>query len=101
MKTQTFVADQKWKHIDVGCGDGGLIFHLSRIFSDRSNISWSGVDNDPNAISWARLMNGSRATFFAGNISDSACNLYDSATLIEVAEHIPPDMLPDFIKDIS
>lgn len=92
-----------WRHIDVGCGDGALIYHMSQRFTDRENIAWTGIDYDRSAIQWALMLNDPETTtFVAGDINTSCqVEVYDSATLIEVAEHIPPEQLDSFVKAIS
>jgi SAM-dependent methyltransferase len=89
-----------WSHVDVGCGDGALLFHLSRIFADRDGLSWTGVDYDESAIAWARAMNADRVRFLVADMAEVDVR-YNSATLVEVAEHVPPDLLPDFIANLS
>ena len=89
-----------WGHVDVGCGDGALLFHLSRIFPGSDGLSWTGVDYDEAAIAWARTMNADRVRFLVADMAEVDAR-YNSATLVEVAEHVPPDLLPDFIANLS
>lgn len=91
------------RHVDVGCGDGALLYHLSRRMGDVAEIEWTGIDYDERAIELARAMNGRRGTFIAEDIAQprkELCEAFDSATLIEVAEHIPPDRLPAFVAAV-
>ncbi|MEO0697599.1 MAG: class I SAM-dependent methyltransferase [Pseudomonadota bacterium] len=93
--------DRDWKHIDIGCGDGALIFHLSQMFKKNRKMSWVGIDYDDRAIEWARIFNGENTEFVAGDIRrDYPAGSCDSASLIEVAEHIPPQHLSAFIDAI-
>jgi SAM-dependent methyltransferase len=84
----------QWRHIDIGCGDGALVHHLSRL-QGFAQGRIAGVDIDARAIEWARMFNpgaelvtGDMATLEGG---------YASATLIEVLEHVPPRDLPAFV----
>jgi 2-polyprenyl-3-methyl-5-hydroxy-6-metoxy-1,4-benzoquinol methylase len=89
-----------WRHLDVGCGDGALIHHLSRAMAE-SPIEWVGIDYDDRAISWAQLLNGATASFIAGDICDQPAETFDSATLVEVAEHIEPALLDHFVGCVA
>lgn len=93
------------KHIDVGCGDGALCHYLSSYFAGGQDIRWTGIDYDGDAIAWARMMNGEAITagdieYLHGDIADLPAASFDSATLIEVAEHVPPPGLPGFVGAI-
>ena len=89
-----------WRHCDIGCGDGALIYHLSRVARNR-DIDWLGVDYDERAIEWAKMLNGGNTEFVAGDICDQAEDQFDSASLVEVAEHVPPDDLKRFVQGIA
>ncbi len=86
-----------WEHVDIGCGDGALIYHLSNNEGIRHNFKFSGVDYDERAIEWARMFNPS-INLFSGDVGSLEAGKYNSASLVEVAEHIPPDQLRDFIR---
>lgn len=91
------------KLIDIGCGDGGFLYHLKK-YSIADLLC--GVDYDDVAIKWARAFN-SDIKFYCGNITEGSvvelvdCQGFDTATLIEVIEHIPPSELPAFISASS
>lgn len=87
-----------FRHIDLGCGDGALLYHLKQRF-DLAPSSLYGNDIDERAIGWARMFNPD-CSFFLGDLS-SVEGPFDSATLIEVLEHIPPAGLPDFLRSVS
>lgn len=53
-------------------------------------------DYDARAIQWAQLFNPDVA-FFTGDVGQIERGSVDSASLVEVAEHIPPDELNCFI----
>lgn len=91
---------QAWKHIDIGCGDGALLFHLSEALKDVKNVELYGIDYDEQALRWARIFNH-RAKILEQEVKDLEPNVYDSASLVEVAEHIPPDSLPCFLDDVA
>lgn len=89
--------DRRWEHIDLGCGDGALIYHLGQYADIASRVNLSGVDYDEGAIAWARMFNPS-AALYAADLGILEPESYDSASLVEVAEHVPPQQLPEFIS---
>ncbi|MBI3370854.1 MAG: methyltransferase domain-containing protein [Betaproteobacteria bacterium] len=102
---------QKWfethdlssaRHVDVGCGDGGLIHHLRRTVP---GLKLVGIDYDRNAIEWARLFNPD-VRFHATDITEPSSTgeitgQFESASLIEVLEHISPEKLNRFVGAVS
>lgn len=88
----------KHRHLDIGCGDGALIHHLSRMINVK-NIRFTGVDVDERSIAWAKMFNKSAtlSVMDIKNISDT----FDSATLVEVIEHIPPEDLHTFLDNVA
>lgn len=84
-----------WRHIDIGCGDGALVYHLAQLFSLGPG-QLSGVDIDDRAIAWARMFNPN-ATLHCSDIG-SLEGGFHSATLVEVLEHVSPDSLPRFVQ---
>lgn len=91
--------DKTHLHMDYGCGDGGFIYHIKQINSFR-NIRFFGVDNDDNAIRWAKQFLNQK-DFICGDVAQLPSSIYDSGSLIEVYEHIPPNECPNFLKHIS
>ena len=85
-----------WRHIDIGCGDGALIYYL-RLQLSAQEYQLEGVDLDQRAIGWARMFNPSTA-FHLQDVAEIE-RRYHSASLIEVLEHIPPDNLDSFIAE--
>ena len=89
------------RHVDVGCGDGGLIHHLRRTVPDLELV---GIDYDRTAIEWARLFNPD-VRFHAIDITERSggefAGQFESASLIEVLEHIPPERLNRFVGSVS
>lgn len=89
------------RHVDVGCGDGGLIHHLRRTVP---GLKLVGIDYDRTAIEWARLFNPDvqfHATDITQRCGDEFAGQFGSASLIEVLEHIPPDELNRFVSAVS
>lgn len=91
-------AGPDWRHIDIGCGDGALVHHLTRVHG-LAEGQIAGVDIDERAIAWARMFNP-RADLHTGHMAGLEGG-YHSASLIEVLEHVPPDALPDFVADAA
>lgn len=89
-------AGTAWRHIDIGCGDGALIHHLSRVHG-LAKGQIAGVDIDERAIEWARMFNP-RADLHVGDMAALEGG-YHSASLIEVLEHVPPEALRGFVAD--
>lgn len=85
------------KHIDIGCGDGSLINNIS---IKHTQIKFTGIDYDENAIRWAQQF-GSKKDFSCLKLSEIPTNSYDSASLIEVLEHIPPKDLEEFLNEVQ
>lgn len=94
VRKEADVVGPKWRHIDIGCGDGALIHHFSSFYG-LSKGQIEGVDIDERAIAWARMFNIG-ATLHVGDMAALEGG-YHSASLIEVLEHISPDALPSFI----
>ncbi|MCO4783750.1 MAG: class I SAM-dependent methyltransferase [Candidatus Cloacimonetes bacterium] len=85
-------------YVDIGCGDGRLATEVNQHFSDAKIV---GVDYSQAAISLATVM-GKGANFQCRDImTEGFEEQYDVATLIEVLEHIPPKIVPDFIKAVA
>lgn len=84
-------------HIDIGCGDGALVHHLSRRLP---GMVVAGIDYDQRAIDWARMFTP-QAAFWAGDLRMiETARRWDTASLIEVIEHIPPTELASFIEAV-
>ena len=85
--------------IDIGCGEGRLTRELHLKFK---NSVVHGVDYSIKSINMAKALNSDmNIDFFAKNIiEDSLKRTYDVATLMEVYEHIPPEISNDFLSGI-
>lgn len=88
-----------WRHVDLGCGDGAFVYYLKQMM-DNPRLEFSGTDYDESAIVWARLFNPDDE-FHCDRIEALEKEKYHSATLVEVAEHIPPAQLEGFVKSIA
>ena len=88
-------------HLDIGCGDGGVVNALARD-SHLKNYRFLGIDYDEVAVSWANAFKNERTSFVAGDISELKPGDYlvKTASLIEVYEHIPPVECAEFLKNI-
>lgn len=80
--------------IDIGCGDGRLVHWLKNIVP---NIT--GVDLSERAIAFARAFNP-EATFYCADIA-TISGTFECATLVEVLEHIPDELMPQFICNVA
>lgn len=82
--------------IDMGCGDGRLVKELSIEFP--SQII-SGVDYSSKAIGLAKIMSPD-CEFYQSDITSELVKKTDFITLIEVFEHIPPEISNSFVDGI-
>ena len=82
--------------LDIGCGDGRLLFELSRKFLGKK---LAGIDYSKRAIDYAKIMD-TNAEWVYGDIKDK--NIFDVKfdiiTLIETLEHIKPDEIKTFLN---
>ena len=86
-------------YCDVGCGDGALVHFLSQRYED---VVFTGIDYDASAVRWAELFNSHGNDFLTADIvSDEIGKTFDVVSLIEVIEHIQPEVLPGFIGAIT
>lgn len=84
-------------HLDIGCGDGALLYFLKKYLPQTKFI---GVDYDKRPINWARMFS-SDIQYYSQDISEFRLETEcDTASLIEVLEHIPPALLGDFISSV-
>ena len=92
-------SDGVHRHMDYGCGDGGFLYHILAL-DTYENIEFWGIDFDEKALGWANQFFGG-GNFICGNIADLPSSNYDSGSLVEVYEHIPPSECPRFLSSIS
>lgn len=78
--------------IDVGCGTGGVLWHLSHTLAeDLPGTAWEGWDVAPEAIRRARKREGGNLHFVAEDFLASEREA-DLLLLIDVVEHVPDDV---------
>lgn len=88
------------RHMDFGCGDGGFLNALTRLMG-ASAVRFEGVDSNEQAIRWAKLFAIDPDCFRADDIANLPEAAYDTGTLIEVLEHIPPDEGERFLRLVA
>ena len=84
--------------LDIGCGDGRFLREVSRRYS---NIDLKGVDYSRTAVQLAKAMNPAIEYLCADITAESLPKKYDVVTMIEVLEHIPPEIIPDFLLAVA
>lgn len=94
MVSERLRASRPKSHVDIGCGDGALMALLAREFPD---IDLVGMDYDAHAISLAQMMSPGLNYQQRDIINDPPEEIFDSASMIEVFEHIPPEISSDFL----
>jgi len=90
------------RHMDFGCGDGGFLYALRQ--DDRfRDVTFEGIDIDERALKWGALFSSNihNVNLRCGDLKEIESETYDSGTLIEVFEHIPPDEAPSFVSGIA
>lgn len=88
------------RHIDIGCGDGGFVNAVS-MSGKLENVAFTGVDYDERAIFWAKAFARDGGVFECMPLAELPQKDFDSASLIEVVEHIPPAELPKFVAEVA
>jgi 2-polyprenyl-3-methyl-5-hydroxy-6-metoxy-1,4-benzoquinol methylase len=92
------LAESKFETLlDVGCGDGFLVNSLAKIYTEQK---LNGVDLSDRAIGFANAFSVSTNTTFTA-CDASEMGEFDVVTLIEVAEHIPPEAQGGFWDSVS
>jgi SAM-dependent methyltransferase len=76
-------------YVEIGCGAGKIIHHLSKKYL---NSSFHGYDISPQAIEMAKEYENNRVRFFNKSIITEANLDYDVAAIIDVIEHVPDYM---------
>ena len=84
--------------IDIGCGDGRLVYELQIEFPDK-NIT--GIDYSKKAIAFAKTLN-SLGSFSCIDITEiSFLETFDCAIMMEVFEHIKPENSGKFLDGVK
>lgn len=84
--------------LDVGCGDGRLLFELNNKVDDKRLV---GIDFSERAINHAKAMSP-HVEYIYGDITDTSIfdTKFDLTTLIETLEHIPPNFISEFLAGV-
>ena len=88
------------RHIDFGCGDGGFIYNV-KSQGNFNHVDFYGNDIDKRAIQWASLFNIESKNFTNDDVANLKSSSFESGSLVEVLEHIPPAECSNFISCIS
>ena len=84
--------------LDVGCGDGRMLFELEKKDPDRNYV---GIDISDRALHFARGFT-KHSNFEVFNIIDKPYpSLVDACTYIETIEHIEPEKIKQMIANIA
>lgn len=89
--------------IDIGCGDGKLIYELCRNHQFYNRINRIvGIDKDKKAITYAKAFNKfEKPKFYVDNILNFNSEGCDIGILMEVIEHFSDKDLNDLIQKIG
>ncbi|MGB7323348.1 MAG: class I SAM-dependent methyltransferase [Rubripirellula sp.] len=82
---------------DVGTGDGRLVRELTRTLPDAKIV---GIDYSDRAIQLAKALNPNLDFRCMDVIRDTVGETFEVVTLIEVFEHIPPELTESFAAAI-
>lgn len=78
--------------VDVGCGTGGVLWHLTQILTeDLPHTHWEGWDIAKEAVRRARKREGGRLHYVKGDFLASERQA-DLLLAIDVVEHVPDDV---------
>jgi cyclopropane fatty-acyl-phospholipid synthase-like methyltransferase len=82
--------------LDIGCGDGKYLYEISKKYPSKLFV---GIDYSEQAILFATAMSP-KIKFICGDITKNTIGKFDLIILIETLEHIKPELIPNFIKEI-
>ncbi len=84
--------------VDVGCGGGDVLWHLSQALSDDlPDTHWEGWDIAKAAIQRARKREGGQLHYVCGDLLASERRA-DLMLALDVVEHVPDDL--GFLRDL-
>jgi 2-polyprenyl-3-methyl-5-hydroxy-6-metoxy-1,4-benzoquinol methylase len=83
--------------VDVGCGDGRFLREVKKRHPAKEVL---GIDYSERAINLAQAMNPNLRYERRDIITKPLNRTFDVATLIEVVEHIRPDQVQQFIRQV-
>jgi len=81
--------------LDVGCGDGLLLFLLSLEAKSRTYV---GIDIDESKIAIARRARISNAEFLLGEVSTLPPDSYDCVSIVDVLYLLPKSRWAEFLE---
>lgn len=92
--------------IDIGCGDGRLLFELRKQFPEKK---LTGIDISEKALMFAKAFNDNKTELICKDFTDKKSLTYasgnpikyDIITLIDVLEHIHPNEVMNFVGKMS
>jgi len=78
--------------VDVGCGTGGVLWHLHRrLAAELPDTQWEGWDIAPDAVARARQREGEALGFVCGDVFTSERRA-DVILCLDVVEHVDDDL---------
>lgn len=84
--------------LDVGCGDGRFLPEVAARFPGSELL---GIDYSQRAIAFAKAFNPTIDYCCLDITTNTLERQFDAVTMVEVLEHIPPDMIPDFLQTVA
>ncbi|MFQ5801485.1 MAG: class I SAM-dependent methyltransferase [Candidatus Methylomirabilales bacterium] len=84
--------------LDVGCGDGLLLFLLS-LEPESQARTHAGIDPDKDKISVARRARIDNAEFHLGEVSTLPSDAYDCVAIIDVLYLLPKSQWAEFLEN--
>ncbi len=85
------------KILDVGCGDGLLLYLLS-LMPQSSDRAYFGIDPAENKIQIARSLKTDNIDFSTGEVSELPSETYDCISLIDVLLLVPRTNWPNLLN---
>ena len=87
--------------LDVGCGDGYLLYNLAQDRTFGNQVTAVGIDVDEKAIKFAQAFSHGLPVSFKVQDVSSFDESFNMITLVETLEHIPDDELGSFLTHID
>lgn len=87
--------------LDVGCGDGFLLYNLARERALHPDVRLVGIDLDEKAIKFAQAFCHGLATEFMVKDIAQYEDQFDVITAVETFEHIPDDEIVSFTGHVD
>lgn len=87
--------------LDVGCGDGYLLYNLARDSQFDDRITTVGIDVDEKAIKFAQAFSHGLPVSFRVQDISSFDETFSMITTVETLEHIPDGELESFVVHID